>query len=161
MVNNAGVLHFPIDAELLPMTFFRKCMAVNFFGAVEVTKAFLPLLRKSKGRLVNVGSMGGESACWHTVTGHLSQDVHGILCGLHKRARHTKAGLGHSESACEFRVSWPFSPFKFSHAKALLRFLLITMFITGDFPTRSTVHGTGPSVLREACLWPSLSVTHC
>ncbi|XP_052022867.1 17-beta-hydroxysteroid dehydrogenase type 2 [Apodemus sylvaticus] len=59
VVNNAGVLHFPIDAELLPMTFFRKCMAVNFFGAVEVTKAFLPLLRKSKGRLVNVSSMGG------------------------------------------------------------------------------------------------------
>ncbi|GAB1293706.1 Estradiol 17-beta-dehydrogenase 2 [Apodemus speciosus] len=58
VVNNAGVLHFPIDAELIPMTFYRKCMAVNFFGTVEVTKAFLPLLRKSKGRLVNISSMG-------------------------------------------------------------------------------------------------------
>ncbi|XP_051024702.1 17-beta-hydroxysteroid dehydrogenase type 2 [Acomys russatus] len=60
LVNNAGVLHFPIDGELLPMTSYRKCMAVNFFGAVEVTKVFLPLLRKSKGRLVNVSSMGGK-----------------------------------------------------------------------------------------------------
>lgn len=58
VVNNAGVLHFPIDGELIPMTTYRKCMAVNFFGAVEVTKVFLPLLRKSKGRLVNVSSMG-------------------------------------------------------------------------------------------------------
>lgn len=61
------------------MTIFRKCMAVNFFGTVEVTKVFLPLLRKSKGRLVNISSMGGESACWHVVTGHLSQDVYDIL----------------------------------------------------------------------------------
>lgn len=59
VVNNAGVLHFPIDGELIPMTIYRKCMAVNFFGTVEVTKAFLPLLRKSKGRLVNVSSIGG------------------------------------------------------------------------------------------------------
>lgn len=58
VVNNAGILHFPIDGELLPMTTYRKCMAVNFFGVVEVTKVFLPLLRKSKGRLVNVSSMG-------------------------------------------------------------------------------------------------------
>lgn len=60
VVNNAGVFHLPIDAELIPMTIFRKCMAVNFFGTVEVTKVFLPLLRKSKGRLVNISSMGGS-----------------------------------------------------------------------------------------------------
>ncbi|XP_021025064.1 estradiol 17-beta-dehydrogenase 2 [Mus caroli] len=59
VVNNAGVFHLPIDGELIPMSIYRKCMAVNFFGTVEVTKVFLPLLRKSKGRLVNVSSMGG------------------------------------------------------------------------------------------------------
>ncbi|EHH31895.1 17-beta-hydroxysteroid dehydrogenase type 2 [Macaca nemestrina] len=59
VVNNAGVLGFPSDGELLPMTDYKQCMAVNFFGTVEVTKTFLPLLRKSKGRLVNVSSMGG------------------------------------------------------------------------------------------------------
>lgn len=59
VVNNAGVLGLPADGELIPMTGYKRCMAVNFFGAVEVTKAFLPLLRKAKGRLVNISSMAG------------------------------------------------------------------------------------------------------
>lgn len=74
VVNNAGIIHFPIDGELIPMDDYKKCMAVNFFGAVEVTKAFLPLLRKSKGRLVTISSMGGESALSHMVMVYLSQD---------------------------------------------------------------------------------------
>lgn len=67
MVNNAGIIGFPADGELIPMTDYKQCMAVNFFGAVEVTKAFLPLLRKSKGRLVNISSMAGELAFPHKV----------------------------------------------------------------------------------------------
>ncbi|XP_027789093.2 17-beta-hydroxysteroid dehydrogenase type 2 [Marmota flaviventris] len=59
VINNAGILGFPMDGELIPMADYKSCMAVNFFGAVEVTKTFLPLLRKSKGRLVNISSMGG------------------------------------------------------------------------------------------------------
>lgn len=59
LINNAGVLGFPTEGELIPMTEYKRCMAVNFFGAVEVTKEFLPLLRKSKGRLVNISSMAG------------------------------------------------------------------------------------------------------
>uniref|UniRef100_A0A8B9MX33 Hydroxysteroid 17-beta dehydrogenase 2 n=1 Tax=Accipiter nisus TaxID=211598 RepID=A0A8B9MX33_9AVES len=59
VVNNAGVLGFPADGELLPMSTYRQCMEVNFFGAVEVSRTFLPLLRKSQGRLVNMSSMAG------------------------------------------------------------------------------------------------------
>ncbi|XP_008137927.2 17-beta-hydroxysteroid dehydrogenase type 2 isoform X1 [Eptesicus fuscus] len=59
VVNNAGILGLPTDGELIPMIHYKRCMDVNFFGAVEVTKAFLPLLRKSKGRLVNISSMAG------------------------------------------------------------------------------------------------------
>ncbi|KFQ08252.1 Estradiol 17-beta-dehydrogenase 2, partial [Leptosomus discolor] len=59
LVNNAGILGFPADGELLPMSMYRQCMEVNFFGAVEVSKTFLPLLRKSQGRLVNMSSMAG------------------------------------------------------------------------------------------------------
>ncbi|KAM7058441.1 17-beta-hydroxysteroid dehydrogenase type 2 [Molossus nigricans] len=59
VVNNAGILGLPTDGELIPMTHYKQCMAVNFFGAVEVTKVFLPLLRKSKGRLVNISSLAG------------------------------------------------------------------------------------------------------
>ncbi|XP_058530502.1 17-beta-hydroxysteroid dehydrogenase type 2 [Ochotona princeps] len=58
VINNAGIIGFPADGELIPMNEYKKCMAVNFFGAVHVTKTFLPLLRKSKGRLVNISSMG-------------------------------------------------------------------------------------------------------
>ncbi|XP_005052408.1 PREDICTED: estradiol 17-beta-dehydrogenase 2 isoform X2 [Ficedula albicollis] len=59
VVNNAGILGFPADGELLPMSTYRHCMEVNFLGAVQVSKTFLPLLRKSQGRLVNMSSMAG------------------------------------------------------------------------------------------------------
>ncbi|KFQ33869.1 Estradiol 17-beta-dehydrogenase 2, partial [Merops nubicus] len=59
VVNNAGILGFPADGELLPMSVYRQCMEVNFFGAVQLSKTFLPLLRKSQGRLVNMSSMAG------------------------------------------------------------------------------------------------------
>lgn len=35
---------------------------MNLFGAIRVTKAFLPLIRKSKGRVVNVSSVLGRVA---------------------------------------------------------------------------------------------------
>jgi len=35
-------------------------MEVNFFGTVRVTKAFLPLIRRSKGRIVSMGSIGAR-----------------------------------------------------------------------------------------------------
>uniref|UniRef100_A0A8D0BJ23 Hydroxysteroid 17-beta dehydrogenase 2 n=1 Tax=Salvator merianae TaxID=96440 RepID=A0A8D0BJ23_SALMN len=59
VINNAGILGFAADGELLPMSSYKQCMDVNFFGSVEVSKAFLPLLRKSKGRLINISSMAG------------------------------------------------------------------------------------------------------
>ncbi len=35
---------------------------VNFFGVINVTREFLPLLRTAKGRVVNVASVGGRIA---------------------------------------------------------------------------------------------------
>lgn len=60
LVNNAGVLYCPVDAELLPLTTYRRCMEVNFLAAVKMCQVFLPLLRRSRGRIVNVSSMAGE-----------------------------------------------------------------------------------------------------
>ncbi|MGH0123682.1 UNVERIFIED_CONTAM: hypothetical protein FKN15_028913 [Acipenser sinensis] len=60
VVNNAGVLEYVADGEILPMSIYKNCMAVNFFGAVKLSHTFLPLLRHAKGRLVNVSSMAGE-----------------------------------------------------------------------------------------------------
>ncbi|XP_025025500.1 estradiol 17-beta-dehydrogenase 2 isoform X1 [Python bivittatus] len=59
VINNAGILGFIADGELLPMSSYKQCMDVNFFGPVELSKTFLPLLRKSKGRLINISSLAG------------------------------------------------------------------------------------------------------
>jgi len=59
LVNNATAeYHGPV--EILPMDFFRHEMEVNYFGTVMVTKAFLPLLRKARGRIVNMSSISGR-----------------------------------------------------------------------------------------------------
>ncbi|KAH3857770.1 hypothetical protein DPMN_100385 [Dreissena polymorpha] len=43
--------------EWTTMEEFEQVFNVNFFGTIAVTKAFLPLLRQSSGRLVNVCSV--------------------------------------------------------------------------------------------------------
>ncbi|MDH6120719.1 SDR family NAD(P)-dependent oxidoreductase [Kitasatospora sp. GAS204B] len=58
VVNNAGAGHVgTIEQESVEDV--RAVMEVNFFGVVEVTRAALPLLRESKGRLISVTSVGG------------------------------------------------------------------------------------------------------
>uniref|UniRef100_A0AAV2L1J1 Estradiol 17-beta-dehydrogenase 2 n=1 Tax=Knipowitschia caucasica TaxID=637954 RepID=A0AAV2L1J1_KNICA len=60
LVNNAGLLLCPVDAELHPTSCFRRLMEVNFLSAVAVTQAFLPLIRRARGRVVNMSSLAGE-----------------------------------------------------------------------------------------------------
>jgi len=43
----------------------NKMAGVNLFGAVRVTKAFAPLIRKNKGRTVNISSILGRSTVPH------------------------------------------------------------------------------------------------
>ena len=59
LVNNAGVsINGPL--EYLTSEDLRKQLEVNVVGQVAVTRAFLPLIRKAQGRIVNVGSIGGR-----------------------------------------------------------------------------------------------------
>jgi len=61
LVNNAGIaVAGPL--EFLPLARLREQFEVNVIGQVAVTQAFLPLLQKSKGRIVNLGSMEGRMA---------------------------------------------------------------------------------------------------
>lgn len=60
LVNNAGLNSVVADVELSPVAMFRTCMEVNFFGTLELTKGLLPLLRRSRGRIVTVGSPAGD-----------------------------------------------------------------------------------------------------
>ncbi len=58
LVNNAGLsLNGPL--ELVPVPDIKKLMDVNVIGLLAVTQAFLPLLRKSRGRIVNISSGHG------------------------------------------------------------------------------------------------------
>lgn len=61
LVNNAGI-SCPGPVELLDLDEFRKVFEVNVLGVVAVTKAFLPLLKESKGRIVNMSSVSGRVA---------------------------------------------------------------------------------------------------
>ena len=55
LVNNAGIGRSGA-LELTPMDEIRKLMEVNLLGLLEVTQTFIPMLRKSQGRIVNIGS---------------------------------------------------------------------------------------------------------
>lgn len=58
VVNNAGIGDI-MPLEFTPMERFRRVIEVDVFGVVAVTQSFLPLLHKGKGRIVNIGSVGG------------------------------------------------------------------------------------------------------
>ncbi|KAG9470307.1 hypothetical protein GDO78_018202 [Eleutherodactylus coqui] len=60
LVNNAGILIPTAPNEWLTKEDFRKILDVNLLGMVDVTINLLPLIRKSKGRIVNVSSIAGR-----------------------------------------------------------------------------------------------------
>lgn len=58
LVNNAGIsLSGPI--EYVDLDVLRRQFEVNVFAVVAMIQAFTPALRRARGRIVNVGSMGG------------------------------------------------------------------------------------------------------
>jgi NAD(P)-dependent dehydrogenase (short-subunit alcohol dehydrogenase family) len=62
LVNNAGV-YLGEDKSMLsvPMDVVRATMEVNFFGALHLCRAFVPMMKKSGyGRVVNVSSEMGS-----------------------------------------------------------------------------------------------------
>ncbi|MGW7456873.1 SDR family oxidoreductase [Streptomyces sp. NPDC054797] len=58
VVNNAGAGHLG-TLELETVADVRQVMEVNFFGVLNVSKAALPHLRATGGRLITVTSVGG------------------------------------------------------------------------------------------------------
>jgi NAD(P)-dependent dehydrogenase (short-subunit alcohol dehydrogenase family) len=55
LVSNAGILT-PGPIETLPLDSIRREFEVNVFGALSVVNAFLPALRKARGRVVQVST---------------------------------------------------------------------------------------------------------
>ncbi|MGH7380937.1 MAG: SDR family oxidoreductase [Candidatus Methylomirabilales bacterium] len=61
LVNNAGIAAAG-PLEHLPLDELRRVLEVNVVGLVAVTQAFLPALRRSRGRVVNISSVAGRIA---------------------------------------------------------------------------------------------------
>jgi NAD(P)-dependent dehydrogenase (short-subunit alcohol dehydrogenase family) len=59
LINNAGIA---IYDDLSNLEVIEKHLAVNFLGLLKVTHAFLPLLRRSQGAIVNNLSLAGLAA---------------------------------------------------------------------------------------------------
>jgi NAD(P)-dependent dehydrogenase (short-subunit alcohol dehydrogenase family) len=65
VINTAGVPAFAMDDTEEVGAAREEAMQVNFLGAMEVTRRLLPLLRRNRGRIINIGSLAG----WYTVPG--------------------------------------------------------------------------------------------
>lgn len=59
LVNNAGVA-IPGPLEYLSLDELRRQLEINLVGQLAVIQAFLPLLRRARGRIVNVSSLAGK-----------------------------------------------------------------------------------------------------
>ena len=59
LVNNAGIGVFG-PLELIPVEQFRHQLEVNVTGQLAITQAALPLLRRGRGRIVMIGSIGAR-----------------------------------------------------------------------------------------------------
>ena len=59
MINSAQSAAFG-EVEWVPPAVFRRAVEVNLLSVINVTQTFLPLLRKSKGRIVNIVSVLGR-----------------------------------------------------------------------------------------------------
>ena len=72
LVNNAGIgVGGPL--ELLSVSDFRHQIEVNLIGQVAVTQAFIPALRRARGRLVFISSIGGLIATPYMAPYHASK----------------------------------------------------------------------------------------
>ncbi|MDT5285436.1 MAG: hypothetical protein QOF88_325, partial [Mycobacterium sp.] len=59
LISNAGTLT-PGPLEVIPLDDIRREFEVNVFGALAVINGFLPALRKSRGRILQIGAMTGR-----------------------------------------------------------------------------------------------------
>jgi NAD(P)-dependent dehydrogenase (short-subunit alcohol dehydrogenase family) len=59
VINNAGV---SVPDDLSDRSAFERHLAVNLYGTLDVTRAFLPALARSHGAVVNIVSLGAVAA---------------------------------------------------------------------------------------------------
>ncbi|GFR15099.1 d-beta-hydroxybutyrate dehydrogenase, mitochondrial [Trichonephila clavata] len=97
IVNNAGIQK-GFTVEFTRFADFRDCMEVNAFGHLRMIHGFLPLLRQSKGRIVNVISNAGRIPIPHLTPYCMSKFA---ATGLNDCLRQELAPLGVSVISIE------------------------------------------------------------
>jgi NAD(P)-dependent dehydrogenase (short-subunit alcohol dehydrogenase family) len=70
LINNAGV---DLHGDLSDRALLERHLAVNLFGTYGVTQAFLPLLTRSRGAIVNMLSLAAVAALPFTPTYSISK----------------------------------------------------------------------------------------
>jgi short-subunit dehydrogenase len=92
LINNAGVIHVG-PLEEMGIEDYEEAMKVNFWGALYVTLATLPEMRRRRnGRIVNISSIGGKLSIPHLLPYSCSKfALTGLSEGL--RAELAKDGI--------------------------------------------------------------------
>jgi len=75
LVNNAGVA-IAAPLEYIPIEDFQLQMDINLTGLLRTTQAFLPLVKKARGRIVNISSIAGRLA--FPLAGPYHASKHGV-----------------------------------------------------------------------------------
>jgi NAD(P)-dependent dehydrogenase (short-subunit alcohol dehydrogenase family) len=97
LVNNAGI-PIPGPVETLALDDLRHQLEVNVVGQVAVTQALLPSLRRARGRVLNMTSVGGRVATPFMSAYHASKFG---LEGISDSLRRELAGVGVDVCAIE------------------------------------------------------------
>ncbi|XP_028576825.2 17-beta-hydroxysteroid dehydrogenase type 6-like isoform X1 [Podarcis muralis] len=64
LVNNAAIAAPSAPSEWLTKDGVAKMIGVNFLGMIDMTLHMLPLVRRARGRVVNMSSIMGRLACF-------------------------------------------------------------------------------------------------
>jgi short-subunit dehydrogenase len=95
LVNNAGLAQVsPIDTSAPGDA--QRLMGVNTVAPIELTRQLLPgMLRRDRGRIVNVSSLAGVSAVPDmAVYGASKAALHHFTAGVQRELRHRRARVG-------------------------------------------------------------------
>lgn len=79
LVNNAGISGGS-PTEFASIEDVRRILDVNVVGVMATTQAFLPLLRRGRGRLVCIGSIGGRFATPFLAAYSMSKSAVAAFC---------------------------------------------------------------------------------
>ena len=95
IINNAGIIQPFVRVNDLDYAAIDRVMDVNFYGALYMTKAFLPhLLKRPVAHIANVSSMGGFLPVpGQSIYGAAKAAVKLFTEGLHSELRTTNVGV--------------------------------------------------------------------